>query len=289
MAPDAPVPGDGKQAVKPAPFDYARPDTVEEAVALLSDMEGEARILAGGQSLIAMLNSRIASPQWLIDITRIPALLEVREDGDALTIGAAVTQASLENWPDLDKSLPLVSMALPHVGHFQTRSKGTVCGSIAHGDPSSELPLCLAVLDGTVSLRGPKGRRSVAGRSFHTGVLSSLCGPDELIESITLPTARHTERFSFHEIALRHGDFAIVAVAVAADDSHITIGVGGADDHPAVRVWQHEDIATERALDDHLNALAWDLDCTADSHASATYRRHMIRHLGRLAIGEVRR
>ena len=130
--------------MKPRPFDYIRPDTVEEALALLAEYGDDARILAGGQSLVPMLNLRIVEAQALIDISRIAALDVIRDLGEAIEIGAAVTQNKLLAWPQLAEKLPLVAAALPHVGHFQTRNKGTVCGSIAHADPSSELPLALA-------------------------------------------------------------------------------------------------------------------------------------------------
>ena len=132
--------------MKPRPFGYVRPDTVDEAVALLAEHGDEARILAGGQSLMAMMNLRLADPAMLIDIARIAELGHIRDLGATIEVGAAVTQNKLLAWPDLAKKLPLLAAALPHVGHFQTRNKGTVCGSIAHADPSSELPLSLALL-----------------------------------------------------------------------------------------------------------------------------------------------
>ena len=132
--------------MKPRPFDYVRPDTVDEAVALLAEYGDDARVLAGGQSLMAMMNLRLADPAVLIDIARIAELDTIRDRGDAIEIGAAVTQNKLLAWPELGKKLPLLAAALPYVGHFQTRNKGTICGSIAHADPSSELPLSLALL-----------------------------------------------------------------------------------------------------------------------------------------------
>ena len=144
--------------MKPRPFDYVRPDTVDEAVALLAEHGDEARILAGGQSLMAMLNLRLVDPGVLIDIARIAELDAIRDLGDQIEVGAAVTQNKLLAWPDLAEKLPLLAAALPFVGHFQTRNKGTVCGSIAHADPSSEIPLSLAVLEGEVVLRSRAAR-----------------------------------------------------------------------------------------------------------------------------------
>ena len=152
--------------MKPRPFDYVRPDTVDEAVALLAEHGDEARILAGGQSLMAMMNLRLADPAMLIDIARIAELGHIRDLGDTIEVGAAVTQNKLLAWPDLKKKLPLLAAALPFVGHFQTRNKGTVCGSIAHADPSSEIPLSLATLEGEVVLRGKRGERVLDGEGF---------------------------------------------------------------------------------------------------------------------------
>src|SRR5581483_9217150 len=134
--------------MKPRPFDYVQPDTAEEAIALLAEYGDDARVLAGGQSLVPMLNLRLIDPDVLIDIARVKELDEIRDLGDAIEIGAAVTQNKLLAWPQLKPKLPLVAAALPYVGHFQTRNRGTVCGSIAHADPSSELPLALALSGG---------------------------------------------------------------------------------------------------------------------------------------------
>ena len=156
--------------MKPRPFDYVRPDTVDEAVALLAEYGDDARILAGGQSLVPMLNLRLIDAKLLIDISRIAELDVIRDLGESIEVGAAVTQNKLMAWPPLAEKLPLVATVLPFVGHFQTRNKGTVCGSIAHADPSSELPLALAVLGGEVVLRSKKrGERVLAAERLSKG------------------------------------------------------------------------------------------------------------------------
>src|SRR6516165_7267469 len=167
--------------MKPRPFDYLRPDTVEEALALLADYGDDARILAGGQSLVPMHNLRIVEVEALIDISRIAALDAIRDLGDRIEIGAAVTQNKLLAWPQLAEKLPLVAAALPFVGHFQTRNKGTVCGSMAHADPSSELPLVLALLGGEIVLRSRRGERVLAAGDFQKDMLTTARAPDELI------------------------------------------------------------------------------------------------------------
>ena len=274
--------------MKPAPFDYVRADSPEEAAAELSRHGEDARILAGGQSLIAMLSMRLAQPQVLIDISRIAVAEPVRIQDGALIVEAPATQSQLMRLPDLATAVPLLAMALPYVGHFQTRNKGTVCGSIAHADPSSELPLCLAVLDGHVQLtryqaRGNFGGRAVAGSQFFTGLLETDRSATEMITHVRFPIAKADDGYAFHEMAIRHGDFAIVAVAVKATATSIRIGIGGAADKPHVRDWPTLDGS---ALDDALNALAWELEFQEDQHASARYRRHLVRTLGRRTVLE---
>ncbi len=271
--------------MKPREFDYLRPDTIDETLAELSASGDDARILAGGQSLIAMLNFRLVEPRVLVDIARLEALSYLRADGDRLEVGAAATQAELMAWPGLAARAPLLHAALPNVGHFQTRNRGTVCGSLAHADPSSELPLCLAVLGGEVVLRSAVGERAVAAAAFQTGMLSTARRPDELLVAARFPLAPPGAGYAFREVARRRGDFAIAAVAAVVTGDRIRLGVGGVADRPAVREWPRLD---DDALDDALNAFAWELGGTDDVHATAKYRRRLVRRLGRLAIEEAR-
>src|SRR5262249_27757486 len=220
--------------MKPRPFDYLRPDTIEEAVALLAEYGEEARVLAGGQSLVPMLNLRIVEAAALIDISRIAALDVIRDHGQAIETGAAVTQNKLMAWPQLQQKLPLVAAALPHVGHFQTRNKGTVCGSIAHADPSSELPLTLALLGGEIVLKSKRGERVLAAKEFHKDMLTTARAGDDLIVAVRFPVANGAG-VAFREVARRHGDFAIVAVAAVADKNTMRLGVGGMAGKPMVR------------------------------------------------------
>ena len=155
--------------MKPPPFDYVLAESVEEAAAVLAEYGDAARVLAGGQSLMPMLNMRLLRPEILVDINRIPELAEIEDKGDAVAIGAVVTQGALADWPGLEAAVPVVAQALPHVGHFQTRNRGTVCGSLCHADPSSELPLCLALLGGEVELHSARGTRPVCGRRISGG------------------------------------------------------------------------------------------------------------------------
>src|SRR5712692_7159868 len=209
--------------MKPRPFDYARPDTVEEALAILGEHGDDARVLAGGQTLMAMLNLRLVAPEVVVDITRIPELDVIREVDGKIEVGAAVTQNRLLAWPPLSGKLPLLHAALPFVGHFQTRNKGTVCGSIAHADPSSEIPLVLAVLGGEVVLRSRKRTRVIAASEFQQGMLMTAREPDELITAVRFPVLN--AGVAFREVARRHGDFAIIAIAATVENAHsIRIG-----------------------------------------------------------------
>jgi 2-furoyl-CoA dehydrogenase FAD binding subunit len=267
--------------MKPAPFDYVRADSADEAVAILAELGDEARVLAGGQSLMAMLNMRLAQPGTLVDIHRAADLAGIRVEDDHLVVRAAVTQAVLGRHPGLAQSLPLVAQALPHIGHWQTRNRGTVCGSIAHADPSAELPLCLATLEGDVVLRSSAGHRTLGAVEFLAGTLQTARAPTELVEEVCFPIARGGERHGFTEVAMRHGDFAIVALAAVVDPAGIRLGVGGVADRPHVARWPR---LAGAALDDALNELAWTLGARDDHHASAAYRRHAVRTLGKRLI-----
>ncbi|HUK10200.1 MAG TPA: FAD binding domain-containing protein [Stellaceae bacterium] len=269
--------------MKPAEFDYLRPDNVEEALAALSEMGGEARLLAGGQSLMPMLNMRLIQPKLLIDIACLHALDDVRDEGGVLAIGAAVTQGTLELRATLATEVPLLARALPWVGHYQTRNRGTVCGSIAHADPSAELPLVLAALGGEVVLRSARTRRVLSAYDFFTGMLSTARHADEMVEAARFPIAKPGTGFAFREVALRHGDFALCAVAAVANPQNLRIAVGGVADRPVARDYPR--LAGD-ALDDALNDLAWDLGAGSDAHASAQYRRTLVRRVGRAVAEE---
>jgi 2-furoyl-CoA dehydrogenase FAD binding subunit len=265
--------------MKPRPFDYVRPETVDEAVALLAEHGDEARILAGGQSLMAMMNLRLADPAMLIDIARIAELSHIRDLGDRIEVGAAVTQNKLLAWSDLQKKLPLLAAALPHVGHFQTRNKGTVCGSIAHADPSSEIPLSLATLEGEVVLRGKRGERVLNAKDFQLDMLTTAREGDELIVAVRFPV--HGRGVAFREVARRHGDFAMVAIAaIAGDKGSVRLGVGGIAGTPVVRI-----IASGGAKD-AVEKLATSLEGYEDLQASAELRRDILRNLAPLVIAE---
>ncbi|MDP6706533.1 MAG: FAD binding domain-containing protein [Alphaproteobacteria bacterium] len=271
--------------MKPTAFDYLRADNIEEALAALAEYGERARILAGGQSLIAMVNFRLLEPELLVDIANVKSLRYIRPVDGSLEIGATITQAELMAWPELEKQVPLVARALPHLGHMQTRNRGTVCGSIAHADPSSELPLCLATLGGDVVLRSARGERVLGADAFQTGMLATARADDEMVTAVRLPLRQPGDGHAFDEMALRRGDFAVTSVAAVANGEAVRLGVGGVADRPTLRNW---DGLADDAIDDALNAFAWELGGQDDIHASARYRRELVRRLGRRVIEEAR-
>jgi 2-furoyl-CoA dehydrogenase FAD binding subunit len=269
--------------VKPSAFDYVRADSIDEVLSLLQEHGDEARILAGGQSLMPLLNMRLAAPVVLVDISRLATHGVVRRERDALCVGAACTQAQVEWRSGLRDEVPLLALAFPHISHFQIRNRGTVCGSIAHADPSAELPLVLTALGGEVALRSIAGTRVLRAGDFFQGMLSTARAPDEVVEEVRFPLHRSGCGYGFAELAQRHGDFAIVACAAAVTRDEIRLAVGGVSDRPRLARWPH---LTAAALDDALNDFAWEIEARDDPHASAQYRRHLVRHLGRRVIEE---
>jgi 2-furoyl-CoA dehydrogenase FAD binding subunit len=269
--------------MKPAAFDYLRVNSADEAVAALAEHGEDARILAGGQSLMAMLNMRLAQPSLLIDISRSASLSHVTVEKNALHVGAAVTQAQIENRALLAKEIPLLAMAFPYISHFQIRNRGTVAGSIAHADPSAELPLCLLALQGELVLSSRHSQRVVKAADFFTGMLLTARAPDELLAEVLFPLATQGSGYGFQEFAMRHGDFAVCAVAAIAHPNArgLRIAVGGVADRPTAidLPWLEGS-----ALKDALNELAWSLDAKDEPQASALLRRQLVRTLGLKAV-----
>lgn len=278
--------------MKAAPFSYVRPTSPADVVAELSTSGGDAKVLAGGQSLMPVLAMRLGRPTTLIDITRVQQWRRIAA-GSEVRIGAAVRQRAVERRPDL--TVPLLARALPWIGHREVRSRGTVCGSLAHADPASELPAVALVLDARMSIRGPAGTREVPAEEFFRGAMSTAIETGEVLQHVTFPRRRPGEGFGFAEIARRHGDFALVGVAtrVLVDGHRIVsarLGAFGVSDRPVVA-----DVTTEMAeplgaaLDggprepvaDALRDVARQLVTTGgDKHASAGYRRRLLRTLG---------
>jgi 2-furoyl-CoA dehydrogenase FAD binding subunit len=272
--------------MKPARFDYIRASDIAEAHTVLAEYGNDARVIAGGQTLMPMLSMRLVRPKVVVDIMHLPALRQIVTNGDEIRVGAGVRQAELLVWPGLPDCQPLLKAALPWVGHAQTRSRGTICGSVAHADPSAEIPLSLLALDGAVELSSRRGRRRVKASNFFTGMMSTARAENELIEAIHIPTKQANTGYAFQEYGRRHGDFAIVACAAVVSEKSIRLAVGGVADTPAQRDFGTID---GKALDDALNSFAWELDARDDLHATARYRRELVRQMGRATIEEARR
>ena len=266
--------------MKPAAFDYLRAGSAAEALETLHQSGGDARVLAGGQSLLPMLNMRLACPSVVIDIMHVPEWQRIEHAGGWLRIGAGVRQITLERHSDLRQ--PLLAAIIPWIGHAQTRSRGTVCGSVAHADPSAEMPLVLVALGGTIHLRSRRRRRDIAARDFCTGMMATARTDEEMIEAVSIPTARPAVGYAFREIARRHGDFAIVGCAAVADANGVRLAVAGVADRPTAI-----DLPTDPGTwDDALEAFVWDLEARDDLHASARYRRELVRQIGRSVMQE---
>ena len=210
--------------MKPAKFEYHAPASVDEALAILERYDGEARVLAGGQSLVPMMNFRLAQPRALVDLNRIADLPFIEEEGETVRIGSMTRQRRLESDPLIAAKLPLLREALRWVGHLPTRSRGTIGGSIAHADPSAEIPMVLQALEGEIVARGPDGERRIAANDLFHAALTTSLAPLEIITEVRLPAMPARAGHAIEEFARRKGDFAIAAVAVmlTRDGEHCT-------------------------------------------------------------------
>jgi CO/xanthine dehydrogenase FAD-binding subunit len=259
--------------MKPARFDYAAPSSVSEALALLDE---ESRPLAGGQSLVPMLNFRLARPTRLIDLERVAGLDHLEADGDVLRIRAMARQAAVERSPVVGERWPLLRQALRLVGHAQIRSRGTVCGSVAHADPKAELPVALTALDARFHVRSTTGTRTLLAGELFRGPLMTALEPDELLVEIEVPALPPGARTAFVEHARTHGDFAVAGAAVVRAPGHAAIALLGAESVP-VRA-----SAAEAAVAG--GASAAEAAQLAAAAVSDPYRRALLTALTRRAI-----
>ena len=277
--------------MKPPPFRYERAETAAGAVEFLAAEGERAKALAGGQSLIALMNMRLARPEVLLDIGPLDELRFVEGRNGALEVGAMTTQAELEENGDLGAVCPLLAEALPHVGHTAIRNRGTVGGSIAHADPSAELPVVLLALGGTVTLSSARGDRSVGAEEFFKGFLATAAEPDELLRSVSFPKSQSGAGFAFEEFSRRQGDFALSSVACVAEHDSGTltaarIALGGVAGVP-VLVAGLGGLAGKSGVEalEQAARLADDaIDPVSDIHGSADYRRHLTRELVKRAL-----
>ena len=272
--------------MKPAAFAYVRPDTVGEALSALARYGADGRVIAGGQSLGAMLNMRLVRPIAVIDINRLNELSAISLNQRTLTTGALVRQADALADARVRAEVPLLTQALPHVGHYQTRNRGTLGGSVAHADPSAEIPLVLATLGGEVELQSRRGRRLLSASAFFKSALITAREGDELITALHWPRATPSMRFSFCEFAVREGDYAIVAVACAIDGAKgsVRLGFGGCGGAPQIREIAYRSNGGETGTGAIAQEAAAAIDCPSDLLASADYRRQLAVVLARQAL-----
>jgi carbon-monoxide dehydrogenase medium subunit len=280
--------------MKPAPFEYHAPESLAEAVGLLSSLE-DAKLLAGGQSLIPILALRLSRFEHLIDLGGVRELTGIRRTNGTITIGAMTTEADIEDSPEVAEAAPLVARATPLIGHFQIRNRGTIGGSLAHADPAAEYPAVAVALDATLELRGAAGVRQVPAADFFEATFMTAAEEDEILTAVHFPVWSGSGGYAVDEVARRHGDFAIVGVAAAVqvEAGRVTraaaalFGVGGTP---------HRASAAEAALvgcgveDADLAAVgrlaAAGIDPPEDVHASAAYRRELAAVLTGRAFGK---
>jgi aerobic carbon-monoxide dehydrogenase medium subunit len=289
--------GDDAGTMKPAPFDYHAPRQLKEAAELLASLPN-AKILAGGQSLVPMMNFRYVIVDHLVDLGGLDELRGIAVSDGLIRIGAMTRQRDLEMSPEIAKHCPLMAEALRHVGHRQTRNRGTIGGSLAHADPAAELPAVCAAYDATLHVASIRGIRQIALREFGTGFMATALAPDEMIAAIDLPIWRLGHGHGFHEFARRQGDFAIAGAAALLDvgsdnvvrrASLTLLGVAASP----LRVDAAEAQLTGAPLDAGAiraaASAAWLIEPISDIHASSEYRRHLAQVLSLRALNDAAR
>jgi len=262
--------------VKPAAFAYAKARSLDDAIRLLGEHK-EAKLLAGGQSLIATLNMRLSSPSLLVDINGLAGLAGVRVSDGMVEIGAMTRHVALERSSDIAKHAPLIALAMPHIAHPAIRNRGTIGGSLAYADPAAELPACLVALDGEIDIVGPGGKRSVKAADFFKGLFETALGANDVLTAVRVPAATAQTRVGFSELARRQGDYAMVGLAAAAkatgkelaDPRLVYFGVSATP----VRARNAEAALASGSLDAAVKAL--DLDPGDDIQATAKVKKHL--------------
>lgn len=284
--------------MKPAPFIYFAPATVDEALALVAQYGEEGKVLAGGQSLIPTMNFRLAQPTVLIDLNNLADLFYVKPHAaGGLRIGAMTRQRTIERDPQVIQRAPLLHATMPHIAHTQIRNRGTIGGSLAHADPAAELPAVAIALDAQLRLSSQNGTRWVAARDFYVGLFATALAPDEILVEIALPPMPPRTGWSIQEMARRRGDYAIVGVAttVTVDESgHCTqasiallsVGEGPVQAQQATALLQGQLPTPALITDVAQTAATRDIDPNGDIHASAAFRRHLAKVLVRQTLTE---
>jgi len=270
--------------MKPAAFDYVIADSIDMAVASLADGGGDAKIIAGGQSLVPMLNFRLIRPSVLIDINRIGDLAFIKEAGKKICVGALTRHYQIETSPVIARHLPVLASAMTHVAHLAIRNRGTIGGSLSHADPAAELPMMALLLDAELHIASASGKRTIAARDFFVGALTVDLARDDIVTEIALPKLPPKTGWGFEEVARRSGDFALAAAAATLTlsggvISQARIALTGVGPTP-VRVAQAEELLVGQALEPGLidriiDVVRAAIEPETDLHASSDYRRHL--------------
>ena len=279
--------------MKPAAFAYAKARSVDDAIRLLGEHPGEAKLLAGGQSLIATLNMRLSHPSLLVDINGVAGLDGVSVKNGTVEIGAMTRHVTLEHSSDIAKHAPLIALVMPHIAHPAIRNRGTIGGSVAYADPAAELPGCLVALDAEVDIAGKAGKRTVKAGDFFKGLFETALGAHDVLTAVRFPAAGAGTRIGFAELARRHGDYAMVGLAAAAAKANgkslsevrlVYFGVGAMP----VRARKSEDALARGSVDDAVKAL--DLDPSSDIQATADVKMHLagvlLRRVAKQLLGD---
>jgi carbon-monoxide dehydrogenase medium subunit len=274
--------------VIPAAFDYVRAESVDEAISLLGEYGDDAKLLAGGHSLLPLMKYRLAAPAVLVDIGRLSDLSYIREDGDQVAIGALTRHRDIEISELLASQIPLLAAAASHVGDPQVRHRGTLGGSLSHGDPASDLPSVILALRATLVLTGPNGTRQVSADDFFTGFLETALAPDELLTEIRLPKVPGAG-WSFQKFNHRAQDWAIVGVAAIVNNGQSGVGLVNMDSKPVRAPGVEAALASGANATDAAALAAEGLNPPADLNASVEYRQHLARVLVRRALEEAGR
>lgn len=265
--------------MKPAPFRYHRPESLADALDLLSRLEA-AKLIAGGQSLGPMMNMRLVTPAELIDLNAIAGMDSISEKENFVEIGALARHHAVANSPLVKTCCPLLAEAAGTIGHYAIRSRGTLGGSLAHADPAAQLPLVAATLGAEIAVAGRRGERRIAAKDFFVSLMTTALEPDEIVVSVRFPKAAPGERHAYLQFSRRTGDFAIVAIAVVLSGKNLRIGIGGAEDKAIVL----EDFSS-REKPEVIAAKARDaVNPTENPRIPALFRRELVEVLTRRAV-----
>jgi CO/xanthine dehydrogenase FAD-binding subunit len=280
--------------MKPAPFRYLAVKTIDDAIAALA--RPNAKLLAGGQSLVPMMNFRLVRPAWLIDINRIPELKGIQVRDGRVLIGSMTRYADLEASELIKANIPLISEAVPLIAHTAIRNRGTIGGSVSHADPAADMPVALMALDAVMHARSVRGERKIASEDFFVSLFTTDLAPDEILTRIEVPVVEASEGCAFMEFARRHGDFALASVAVRLRlvggkiEGPVRIALGAAADH-VVRARRAEAAVEGREpsstlFDSSAAEAAAEIDPMTDIHGTGDYRRHLVRVLVKAALAK---